>query len=184
MNKKDHIIKAALTLLTRNGVHATPMSAIAKEAGTGMGTIYNYYPSKEVLINEIYTMIKKEETALFANFSETLPIKTQFESYYKATLLFFIEHPLYFNFMEQLHASPLITEASRNVGRKTIAPVLSMLTSGKQYRIIKHIDTEELLQFIGGSIFSFIRWFQTQPKINKKTSLKNQLEMVWDAIKE
>ena len=53
MTKKENILSAALSLLTQKGVHNTPMSAIAKSAGTGMGTIYNYFPNKELLINEI-----------------------------------------------------------------------------------------------------------------------------------
>ena len=47
-----------MTLLIENGVQGTPMSAIAKEANTGMGTIYNYFPTKEDLINSTYIYIK------------------------------------------------------------------------------------------------------------------------------
>jgi len=35
------------------------MSAIAKAANTGMGTIYNYFTTKEELINSIYLYIKR-----------------------------------------------------------------------------------------------------------------------------
>ena len=61
MNKRASIQLAALKLLAVNGLHATPMSAIAKEAGTGMGTIYNYFPNKEVLINSLYVSVKEAE---------------------------------------------------------------------------------------------------------------------------
>jgi AcrR family transcriptional regulator len=40
---------AAMKLLVDRGIQATPMSAIAKAAGTGMGTIYNYFATKEDL---------------------------------------------------------------------------------------------------------------------------------------
>jgi AcrR family transcriptional regulator len=46
VDKKEQIIKAAMKLLTERGVQATPMSAIAKAANTGMGTIYNYFATK------------------------------------------------------------------------------------------------------------------------------------------
>ncbi|WP_316927874.1 TetR/AcrR family transcriptional regulator [Croceivirga radicis] len=61
MNKKQIILSSALELLVEKGVHNTPMSAIGKAAKTGMGTIYNYFPNKEALINEIYTDIKKKK---------------------------------------------------------------------------------------------------------------------------
>jgi TetR/AcrR family transcriptional regulator, repressor of fatR-cypB operon len=57
VDKKLQIIHAAMKLLIANGVQATPMSAIAREANTGMGTIYNYYATKEELINAIYIFI-------------------------------------------------------------------------------------------------------------------------------
>lgn len=184
MNKKESIVSSALKLLTQKGVHATPMSAIAKDAGTGMGTIYNYYATKEILINEIYKEIKIKEESLFENFSNDLPIKTQFETYYRISLLFFLENPLYFQFMEQLHASPIITNESRKVGQKAIDCVLQLVESGKKDRIIKNIKTDELMQFVGGSIFSCIRWYLSETNENKQISLNNQLQMVWDAIKE
>jgi len=177
-------MNAALTLISRHGVHATPMSAIAKEAGTGMGTIYNYYANKEQLINDIYSFIKQQEAGLFGTFSSALPIKTQFETFYTTTLAFFGDNPRYFHFMDQLQASPLITEESKAVGRKAITGVLQLLEAGKQARIIKRINTEELLQFIGGSVLSYVRWTNsTKAKVNQ-TSLRHQLTMVWDAIKE
>lgn len=183
MNKKENILSAALDLLTKNGVHNTPMSAIAKAAGTGMGTIYNYFANKELLINEIYINIKKEETTVFKDFMPEEPLKTQFENYFASIIDFFIQHPSYFKFMEQLQASPIITEESRNEGGKSVTQFMKLLHKGQQDRIIKNITTDEIVTFIGGSILSYLRWYFNNPE-TKKSSLKNQIHMVWDAIKE
>ena len=138
MNKKESILRSALKLITENGIHATPMSAVAKEAGTGMGTIYNHYPNKDVLVNEIYCYIKKEEEGLFEKFSSEKPIKTQFETYYKTSVNFFIENPTFFRFMEQLHASPMITEESRREGENAVVAIIDLVESGKKNRILKY----------------------------------------------
>ncbi|WP_042498374.1 TetR/AcrR family transcriptional regulator [Algibacter lectus] len=183
MNKKESILLAALSLLTEKGVHNTPMSAIAKAAGTGMGTIYNYFPNKELLINEIYVNIKESEKSVFINFSLEKPIKSQFENYFSSIIDFFINNPSYFKFMEQLQASPIITDESRAVGEKSVAPVLNLLVKGKEERIIKNIEIDEMLIFIGGAILSYLRWYFNQPEV-KPVSLENQIRMVWDAIKE
>ncbi len=183
VNKKQTILSSALKILVKKGVHNTPMSAIGKAAKTGMGTIYNYFPNKDALINEIYTDIKKQEKLLFENFEADKPIKTQFENYFTIAVDFFIDNPNYFQFMEQLQASPIITENSKEEGRKSITPIFELLTLGKQQRIIKNIDIEEILMFIGGAILSYLRWYFNQTE-NKQTSLKNQVIMVWDAIKE
>ncbi|RKR15382.1 TetR family transcriptional regulator [Maribacter vaceletii] len=183
MNKKQNILSSALKILVEKGVHNTPMSAIGKAAETGMGTIYNYFPNKDALINEIYTDIKKQEKLIFENFELDKPIKTQFENYFTIAVTFFINNPNYFQFMEQLQASPIITTNSKKEGKKSIAPVFELLILGKQQRILKNIETEEILMFIGGAILSYLRWYFNQTE-KKQTSLKNQVTMVWDAIKE
>lgn len=183
MNKKEAILSSALKLLTEKGVHNTPMSAIAKAAGTGMGTIYNYFPNKESLINEIYTNIKEEEKSVFLDFNLEKPIKTQFENYLTSIIGFFINNPNYFKFMEQLQASPIITKESRDLGSKSVAPVFQLLAKGQQERIIKSIEIDEILMFIGGTILSYLRWYFNQPEA-APVSLNNQIQMVWDAVKE
>lgn len=175
---------AALELLVENGLHATPMSAIAKAANTGMGTIYNYFANKEALINAIYVDIKEQEEIVLSAFLSDQPIKTQFEKYYTSVVGIFLENPLFFKFMEQLQASPIITNESREVGYKAVEPVIHLLEKGKEERIVKEIDTNELLLFIGGAMLSYLRWYFNQAQGEKNISLQNQLVMVWDAIKE
>ncbi|TRX58196.1 TetR/AcrR family transcriptional regulator [Fulvivirga sp. M361] len=183
MTKKEAIASSALKLLTEKGVHNTPMSAIAKAAGTGMGTIYNYFPNKETLINEIYVSIKEKEKSVLQAFASDQPIKTQFEDYFTSIIGFFIHNPMYFHFMEQLQASPIITEESRNIGSESVDAVIQLLVKGKQERVIKDIEISELLLFIGGAVLSYLRWHFNQNE-TKHTALKNQKQMVWDAIKE
>jgi len=183
MTKKEAILSASLKLLATKGVHATPMSAIAKEAKTGMGTIYNYFPNKEVLINAIYISIKQDEKLLFSAFNISKPLKTQFEEYYRIAIQFYINNPLYFQFIEQIQASPIITKESKEYGYEAITSVLELIEKGKEERVIKHIATDELMQFIGGTIISFLRLY-FQEGNQESFSLSNHLRMIWDAIKE
>lgn len=183
MNKKDAILEAALKLLTEKGVHATPMSAIAREAGTGMGTIYNYFPNKDTLINALYVTIKNREKTIFVAFNDQEPLRTQFEEYYTKAIQFFIDNPLYFKLIEQLQGSPIITAESKETGFEAIYFAHELIENGKNRRVIKNIETNELMQFIAGTIMSYLRLlFQEDNK--EKPSLTNQLKMVWDALKE
>lgn len=183
MDKKAAILSAALNLLAQKGVHATPMSAIAKEANTGMGTIYNYFPNKEVLINALYVHIKNAEKEVFTAFNNSKPLKTQFEEYYYCGIQFYIDNPSYFQFIEQLQASPIITEESRAMGYEAINAVLELIEKGKEERVIKNISTNELIQFIGGTMIAYLRT-HFQGNQRKDPVIGNQLKMTWDAIKE
>ncbi|MBQ4912859.1 TetR/AcrR family transcriptional regulator [Maribacter sp. MMG018] len=182
MNKKESILLSALQLLVNNGVHNTPMSAIAKEAGTGMGTIYNYFKNKDELINELYLYIKEKEKTVFVPFDENEPVKTQFEQYYTNFLDFFIQNPTYYGLIVQLQASPIITKKSKEEGNKSAQPFIELLLHGQKNRIIKNIPADELIIFIGGAVLSYLRWYFDQNE--KRISISNQLQLVWDAIKE
>ena len=183
MSKKDAILNAALELLVEKGVHNTPMSQVAKAANTGMGTIYNYFPNKEVLINEIYITIKEQEEHLFLEVDTDGPIKTRFESYMTVLIEFFLKHPSYFNFLQQLEASPIIAEENKTKGKKPVEIVTSLLSVGQEDRIIKNVEMEQILVFIGGAVSSYIKRNLNTTK-KKRTSLSNHINMVWDGIKE
>jgi len=183
VSKRDTILNAALELLVKKGVHNTPMSQIAKAAGTGMGTIYNYFPNKEELINEIYAGIKEQERVLFLEVNTDHPIKTQFESYLTVIIEFFIHSPSYFNFLQQLEASPIITEENKLKGGKSVEIVALLLKNGQQDRIIKNIDIDEILVFLGGAISSYLKRNISSSEKNR-SPVSNHIRMVWDGIKE
>jgi len=183
MKKREAILNAAIELLIEKGIHNTPMSEIAKAAGTGMGTIYNYFSNKEVLINEIYADIREQEETLLLELKTDLPIKTQFEIYLTSIIDFFIKNPSYFNIIQQLEVSPIITQENKEKGRRPVEMMAKLLQSGQQNRIVKNIDIDEILIFISGAISAYLnRHCRLSNK--KHSSLKSHIRMVWDGIKE
>lgn len=50
--KSERIINAALNSFSKNGYHNTRMEQIAKNAGVGKGTLYEYFSNKEELYKE------------------------------------------------------------------------------------------------------------------------------------
>ncbi|PTT31542.1 TetR family transcriptional regulator [Chryseobacterium sp. HMWF028] len=185
MNKKDQIIIAAMKLLIEKGVQSTPMSAIAKAAGTGMGTIYNYFSTKEELINAIYLYIKSVEVQFVIQESNEPSLKITFLNYYKAFINFNIQNPEFFFFMDQMQNSPVITEKTKEEGRIEFLPITELILKGQKEGIIKEINIEAIIQFLGGTLTNYVRWVLNMDNESKKNGhLEQQLRMVWDAIKE
>lgn len=173
-----------MQLLSDNGVQATPMSAIAKAANTGMGTIYNYFATKEELINAIYLYIKHDEIqTLMLPFTD-VSIKRQFDHYYGALVMYFINHPLHFRFMDQFHISPIITAATKEEGLKAIEGFVNLLKKGQEQGILKTIDFNELMHFLNGGLMGFVRWVNGENIPVTRTMLDNQLRIAWDAVKQ
>ncbi|NLO89888.1 MAG: TetR/AcrR family transcriptional regulator [Clostridia bacterium] len=58
--KKRIIIEAAAKVFSKKGFHKAKIEEIAKEAGIGKGTIYEYFTSKEELFKEMLSSISRE----------------------------------------------------------------------------------------------------------------------------
>ncbi|MBW6536398.1 MAG: TetR/AcrR family transcriptional regulator [Mariniphaga sp.] len=63
--KKQLIMDTALELFAENGFHATTMSKVAKKAGVSKGLAYNYFESKQEILDEI---IKTGFDSIYSHF--------------------------------------------------------------------------------------------------------------------
>ena len=62
-DKRTMILDAAIELFARDGFWKTSTASIAKQAGVATGTLFNYFPSKDALINDLYTELKLDSLA-------------------------------------------------------------------------------------------------------------------------
>ena len=81
MNDKAHqLIEASIDLFAKEGFWNTPTSRIAKHAGVGTGTLFNYFESKDVLIDAVYKQLKQEWMEhLLAGFPQNGTLKERVE---------------------------------------------------------------------------------------------------------
>ena len=61
-HKPETILAAALSLFRSEGVNVST-ARIAKQAGVSNGTLFNYFPTKQALIDALYVSIKTELAA-------------------------------------------------------------------------------------------------------------------------
>lgn len=174
-----------MKLVVANGLQATPMSAVAKAAGTGMGTIYHYFTTKEDLINAVYLYIKQSEiNQLFENIDPNISVKAKFLQLYTALIHFYLKHPESFAFMDQMQNAPVIYESTKQKGITSFEPVIQLIAQGQSEGIIKNIDIMSVLYFLAGTLNTYIRWILSVGKRKNKQYLEQHLRMVWDAVKE
>ncbi|MBU8891723.1 MAG: TetR/AcrR family transcriptional regulator [Bacteroidales bacterium] len=180
MNKRDNILKAALKLFVEQGEQATSMKWIAKEAKCGIGTMYNYFESKEELINVLYL---ENKTKLFTYILETHDTSVSVKQQFVAIWLKFIDHaisnPLETRFLQLFSHSPKISKQVTEEVNELIYPLFEVYEKGKKEGIIKNLDTLHLVIFTNGAITSSVSY---NPNISNQN--KNDLVLLaWDAIK-
>lgn len=62
MDKRQCILEATAELIAEHGLQACPMSAVARQAGCGAGTIYRYFETKDELVQELYLELVRRMT--------------------------------------------------------------------------------------------------------------------------
>lgn len=63
--KRRRIVEAAWRLALRNGLRATTMEALAREAGVAKGTLYAHFPDKEAVFDGVIAELLVELAAAF-----------------------------------------------------------------------------------------------------------------------
>lgn len=107
--KERTVREKALELIVRDGFDGFSMQKLAKEAGVSAATAYIYFENKEDLLHRLYTTVQEAFTDYcLQGFDENMPLADGLRVQWKNRLRFVQELPVYYRFMEQFRASPLI----------------------------------------------------------------------------
>lgn len=87
--KRELIMEAAIQVFSQKGYHQSKMEEIAVEAGIGKGTIYEYFPSKLQLLQEIMEQsFHLYDHSFLPEISQSLSLEEKIESLVKGHLKF------------------------------------------------------------------------------------------------
>jgi len=183
MDKKQRIIITMLELVVEQGVHATPMSQVAKEANVAVGTIYHYFTNKEKIIEEIYSMICQDfGVVMIANIPDN-DMKKQFEVMWLNLYNYFVGNPLAFKFIEFVGVPPIITPEIRLKNVSHFVNIRDFFLAGILSKDLRDVNLRLMMQMSFGSVISAARLkFKDELEMNDK-QIKNALEMSWDSVK-
>ncbi len=125
--KKELIMETALELFAENGFHATSISQIAKKAGISKGLAYNYFESKNDILEEI---IKHGFEAVYAELDfnqESKVTKDEFIHFIRHSFDLVRENTqhwkLFFSLMVQPHVTNTFADEYKTKGE----PVFHMM---------------------------------------------------------
>ncbi len=160
-DKRAEILAAALELITERGFHAAPMAMIAAKAKVAAGTIYCYFESKDVLIRSLYGEIEEKILdELVDGCDVEQPIRERFIFLFCRLVDYFMEHPLYFRYVEQFHHSPYGADYRRGkiLGKPGDRDVFrKLLEQGVADGIIKDLPLPLLFALAFGPMLAVLR---------------------------
>lgn len=183
MTKREKILNTMLRIIAEQGVHATPMSQIAKESGVATGTIYHHFKSKEDILNALYLELKEEFGKLLRNSLDGgLPFKDQFFFTCRSLYTYYIENPLIYVFAEQIAKSPLIKEDIKKQGKEFYQPILNFLEGGIKSGILKDMNVDLMSNIIFGNIICLVQLHVTKELEVDKAILEEAITISWRGV--
>lgn len=92
--KRNVILEGAIKVFTENGFDASSMDRIAEVAGVSKRTIYNHFPSKEILFQAIVAdFLKQRDEIKPIRYVSALSLEEQLKEFARAEL-FLINNPV------------------------------------------------------------------------------------------
>ena len=107
---RTQIIEASIDLFAQSGFWNTPTSKIVKHAKISTGTLFNYFGSKDGLIDEVFLELRQEQAAHAAvGYPEKGTIKERVEHIWFRHIDWGVRHSARHRLLQQLRMSDLVS---------------------------------------------------------------------------
>lgn len=183
MDKKATILEALLELVAEQGIHATPMSTVAKRSQVAIGTIYHYFKDKEAIINALYIKKKIDFQKLISdNLNPEEQAQKQFEQMWEAIYKYYKTNEKIYLFTRQVDTSPIITEETRLEGQKYYREILDYFEQGQKEGLFTPMNTALIADLVHGQITNLIQWEMNMGTNVAPVERQKAMGMAWRGI--
>ncbi len=182
--KKEALFEATVKLVNEIGFASSSVSKIAREAGVSPATIYVYYKNKEDLLVSTYIEIKLNlSKAILNNFNDKLPIRDILRNVWLNMFEYISNNLEYYKFAEQFSNSPYCSLVNKKEVEQYFDPLIKVLHSGIEQKIIKHVSFDIL-----GAFMFYPITVLANPRLCQDFELNEEnidiaFTLAWDAIK-
>lgn len=148
---------AALELFVKRGFFGTAVPEIAELAEVGAGTIYRYFDSKEVLVNEIYRAEKQRfASQVIENFPQG-PAREQFRTLWMRMAKFTGAHQSSFIFLELHHHAEYLDQQSRDLEQRLLDLFTHVVVAAQARGELRNGPPRLLMGIVMGAFVGVVR---------------------------
>jgi AcrR family transcriptional regulator len=181
--KRDAILRAALDLFSERTYEGTAVPVVAERAGVGAGTVYRYFPSKQVLANVIFQDCKLVMTR---SLSEGLPpglsLRAEFAWMWRQIWEFARDLPEAFRFLEMHHHAGYLDDTSRAARDSFFAHIRAFIRRGQQSGIVRGEAPEVLVAIVLGAFVGLVRMEADGHLRFDEDTLEESEQAVWSML--
>lgn len=139
----DAILAAALRLFCDEGV-AVSTARIAQASGVSNGTLFNYFPTKQALIDALYLSIKSDLAEAIGTIPTDGPIEMRMRLVWNRWFNWARGHRRSYTVMTLLHQANLVSPTARDVGASALDGSARVLTEAMTTGLLVDLPLEYL----------------------------------------
>ena len=146
---QDAIFEAVVELFREKGLEAITMQNVAEQAGMATGTLYNYFKSKEQILNYVHTMAFKKFYDSAVVITTQGKFVNKLEAFLRHCFNFFLENMGTFIVLEMARLDKQIDNAQIiQWDNKVLDMIRGMIQEGVEGGFYGQIDVEAGAKFI------------------------------------
>ena len=186
IDKKTAIMESALKLFTERGFHGTSTAQISKEAGIATGTLFNYFPTKEDLINSLYFEVKGQ---LSQSMGKEIEAQNTFQDklrkIWSNLIKWGADNQEEFLFVGQFCSSPYITKFTREEVMKEYVFLHDLVNQGIKTGVIRDFSAElTIAMFYQTSRVVVNLILDSDSSQNKNKFIEDGFQIIWEGLAE
>ncbi len=160
-DKKILIINAAIQLFAEEGV-GVPTAKIAKEAGVSNGTLFNYFDTKQNLIDDVCFFIAEKMAAeIFVDLDRSRDMEEIFFHVWSAYIYWAQKNLLEYKVLGLLKSSQIVSESVFKKIDNFFAVIDENMEQGIKDNIIKDLPLDLLSEIARGQLDATVSYIQS-----------------------
>jgi AcrR family transcriptional regulator len=143
--RRRTLVEAAISVFAERGFWDTPTLLISRTAGVAEGTLFNYFTTKDDLINAVYLAIKQElAETLFDGLIGTRPLQEQARHIWHRYIAWGLTHTEKFKVLNQIGDSYQLNDEVRAASEELFAGLTRMVRESIERGAIRDYPVEYL----------------------------------------
>ncbi len=184
-DKRTQLIEATVDLFSKEGFWNTSTARISKHAQVATGTLFNYFPSKEALIDAVYLQLKKEvRDFVLEAYPERGELRERMDHIWDHYAMWAVANPVRYRLLEQLRLSDLVSQAAIDKMEEELAFMFEVVGEAHKQGLYGKLPFGFVSMIIHAHLETTINYAIAQGLSGRK--LKNHLklgaETLWQGI--
>ncbi|MCB0152531.1 MAG: TetR/AcrR family transcriptional regulator [Caldilinea sp.] len=162
-DKKQQLLEASIDLFAREGFWNTSTASIAKHAGVATGTLFNYFPSKDALIDAVYMHLKHEWLQhIQRDYPVRADIKSRLEHIWYRNIDWGVRFPERYNLKQQLSLSGVLGAEAVDYEAEELAFLHELIQEGFNQGIFKEMSVDYFNSMVMAEMDATVRYATAQ----------------------